>query len=175
VASGWRNQYHLPGVQRLERAVSLSEETLMVLSVQAGGEPGTVLKVAFLAGRVLFGWFFLKSGYGHLVNLQAMAQYATMNKVPAPKLAVGVTGLMLLAGGLSVLLGVYVPIGMILLVVFLVPTAFMMHNYWGLSDPMAAAGQAAQFWKNITLAGAALMILYLSQVNPGAWILSLKP
>jgi len=145
----------------------------MVLSVQAGGEPGTVLKVVFLAGRLLFGWFFLKAGYGHLVNLQGMAQYAAMNKVPAPKLAVGGTGLMLLAGGLSVLLGVYVPIGVILLVAFLVPTAFLMHKYWGLSDPMSAAGQAAHFWKNIALAGAALLILYFSEVNPGAWILSL--
>jgi putative oxidoreductase len=146
----------------------------MVLGMQSTGVAAAgVNTVAFMAGRLLFSWFFLKSAYAHLSNVSGLAQYAAMHKVPAPKVAVAGTGLLLLGGGLSTLLGLYVPVGMLLLVIFLIPTAFMMHKFWGLSDPMAAAGQAAQFWKNMTLAGAALMLFYFSSLYPEAWVYSL--
>lgn len=48
-----------------------------------------------------------------------------------------VSGLMLIAGGLSILLGYQVVIGAWLLIVFLVLTAIMMHDFWTQSDPMA--------------------------------------
>ena len=57
-----------------------------------------------------------------------MAQYAGSQGVPMPKLGVGVTGLMLLAGGFSILLGFEPRIGALLLVAFLVPTAIVMHH-----------------------------------------------
>jgi putative oxidoreductase len=135
-------------------------------------EPGAGLAVVFLAGRALFAAMFIMSGVAHLTKSQAMAGYAAMFHVPSPRLSVLLTGLMILAGGVSVLLGVYVPIGCLLLVLFLVPVAFWMHRYWGVSDPMQAATQRAQFMKNITLAGAALLIYYFARVNPEAWIYS---
>ena len=65
---------------------------------------------------------------------------------------------LLLAGGLSILLGYHPRIGALLLFIFLVPTAVMMHPYWKVADPMQKAGEMAQFWKNISLSGAALFI-----------------
>jgi putative oxidoreductase len=88
-----------------------------------------------------------------------MAAYARSAKVPAAEAAVVLTGLMLLAGGLSLLLGVHPRIGAGLLFVFLVVVAFWMHPYWRVQDPMQRAGQDAQFWKNLTLAGAMLWIV----------------
>jgi putative oxidoreductase len=67
------------------------------------------------------------------------------------------TGLMLLLGGLSILLGFWVKVGAALLVLFLVPTAFIMHNFWTVTDPMARANDQAHFLKDLALAGAALM------------------
>ena len=113
---------------------------------------------------------FIMSGIQHLTKLRMMSQYAASQKVPAPTAAVAVTGLMLLAGGLSILLGIQVQLGTLLLVVFLVPTAFVMHRFWGIPDPMQAAVQQAHFMKNITLAGAALLICYFTSVAPGAWV-----
>jgi uncharacterized membrane protein YphA (DoxX/SURF4 family) len=86
-----------------------------------------------------------------------------VGQVPAPELATIVTGVMLALGGLSILLGYHPRIGAALLVVFLLPVAFIMHAYWRIQDPMQRAGDAAQFWKNIALAGAALFIV----ANPG--------
>lgn len=126
-----------------------------------------------LVGRVLFSFFFIYSGFNHLTKLSMMSGYAASVGVPAPTLAVAVTGLILLAGGLSVLLGMRPKIGALLLVIFLVPTAFMVHKFWGIADPMLAANQAAHFWKNITLAGAALMIYGLAELYPARWPYSL--
>ena len=107
--------------------------------------------MVLLIGRVVFSFFFIYSGFNHLTKLSMYSQYAGSSGVPAPTVAVAVTGLMLLGGGLSILLGVQPKWGAALLIVFLVPTAVMVHKFWGISDPMMAANQAAHFWKNIAL------------------------
>lgn len=122
-----------------------------------------------LVGRVVFAFFFIYSGFNHLTKLSMYAQYAGASGVPAPTLAVLVSGLMILAGGLSILLGVKPRWGALLLVAFLIPVSFMMHRFWGLPDPMMAANQAAHFWKNIALAGASLMIYALATLYPMRW------
>ncbi|NOX36052.1 MAG: DoxX family protein [Calditrichaeota bacterium] len=113
-----------------------------------------------LIGRILYALIFVFFGIGHFTNLNQMSQYAGAMGVPAPTLAVIVTGLMILLGGLSVLLGYKVKIGSLLLFVFLVFTAFIMHAFWGLDDPMQAQAQMAHFLKNLSLAGAALLLFY---------------
>jgi uncharacterized membrane protein YphA (DoxX/SURF4 family) len=127
----------------------------------------------FLAGRVLFSVFFIMSGYNHLTKLGMMAQYAGSQGVPVPKLAVGVTGLMLLGGGLSILLGFEPRIGALLLVAFLIPTALIMHRFWGVADPMMAQNQMIHFWKNLVAAGGALLIYYFATIHPERWPYSL--
>ena len=122
-----------------------------------------------LLGRVVFSLFFIMSGYGHLTKTGMMAQYAGSQGVPAPKLAVAVTGLMLVGGGLSILVGFEPRIGALLLVAFLVPTAVIMHRFWGVADAMMAQNQSIHFWKNMTLAGAALIIYYFATTYPEAW------
>ena len=130
-------------------------------------------EMILLTGRVLFSVFFLMSGYNHLTKIGMMAQYAGSQGVPAPKLAVAVTGLMLVAGGLSLLLGFEPRWGALLLVAFLVPTAFIMHRFWGVADPMMAQNQMIHFWKNIVMAGAALMFYYFATMYPEPWPYSL--
>jgi uncharacterized membrane protein YphA (DoxX/SURF4 family) len=126
-----------------------------------------------LIGRLVFSFFFIYSGFNHLTKLSMYSQYAGASGVPAPTVAVAVTGLLLLGGGLSILLGVQPRLGALLLIVFLIPTSFMMHRFWGLNDPMMAANQAANFWKNIALTGAATMIYGLTTLYPMRWPYSL--
>ena len=108
-------------------------------------------------GRVLFAWFFIMSGVNHLRNTKAIAGYAGSKHVPAPIPATVVSGLMLLGGGVTILVGWHAIVGAAALVLFLLPAAFLIHNYWTQTDPMMRAGEQAQFWKNITLAGATLL------------------
>jgi uncharacterized membrane protein YphA (DoxX/SURF4 family) len=126
-----------------------------------------------LLGRIVFAWFFLYSGFNHLTKLSAYSQYAGASGVPAPTLLTAISGVMLLAGALSILLGVQVRWGALLIAVFLLAAAFTVHKFWGIADPMMAANQAAHFWKNITLAGACLIIFGFATVYPARWPYSL--
>jgi uncharacterized membrane protein YphA (DoxX/SURF4 family) len=146
----------------------------MLLPAQAAMPQSGALTAVFLIGRILFAWIFILSGIAHLTQAQGMAQYAAMFKVPQPKLAVIVSGLMILAGGLSILLGVEVETGATLLVIFLVLAAIYMHPFWGVPDPMQHATQRAHFMKNLSLAGAALLICYFAKVAPDAWVFALR-
>jgi putative oxidoreductase len=118
------------------------------------------MELVILIGRVLFSLLFLSSGINHLTQRVGMTAYAKGAGVPMPDVAVTATGLMILAGGLSVLLGFYPRLGAWLLVAFLIPVAFTLHKFWGLPDPAQAANQRAHFMKNMSLAGAAMMIAY---------------
>lgn len=119
------------------------------------------MDIVLLVGRVLFALIFINSGIAHLTKLQAMVGYAQFKKVPAAKASVIVTGLMLIIGGLYIALGVYADLGALLLALFLVPTAFMMHNFWTIEDAQAKQGETINFFKNLSLAGAALIIFVL--------------
>lgn len=114
-----------------------------------------------LLGRILFSAIFLMSGLGHLTQSESMGEYAGSKGVPAPQLMVILTGIILLLGGLSILLGAYVNVGALLLVVFLIPAALYMHDFWNIEDPQESQNQQIHFMKNLSMAGAALLIWYL--------------
>lgn len=119
-----------------------------------------------LVARILFSAIFIMSGISHFTQIQGMGQYAGSQGVPAPKFFVGLSGLMILLGGLSVLLGLWVKVGTLLLIAFLLPAAFIMHNFWAVDDPNMRATQQAHFMKNLALAGAAFLIFYF---GTGPW------
>jgi uncharacterized membrane protein YphA (DoxX/SURF4 family) len=116
------------------------------------------MDIIVLVGRILFAFLFLTSGFAHFTKRQMMAPYAASRGVPAPMLAVLAGGVLLLAGSVSVLLGIWADLGALLLVVFLVPTAVLMHGFWKETDPQARMTEMTQFSKDTALAGAALML-----------------
>jgi putative oxidoreductase len=127
------------------------------------------MQYLFLAGRVLYGGFFLLAGIHHFRHVDMMAPYAGAKGISAPRLGVLSSGLVLILGGLSILLGVRPTWGVLLLTVFLVPTSFLMHNYWAATDPSVRQIDQVNFKKNIALLGAAWMLLLI----PQPWPLSL--
>lgn len=127
------------------------------------------MEILLLLGRIIFGGFFIISGINHFTNVGMMAGYAGSKNVPAPSLAVIGTGVLLIAGGLSVLLGILPILGLLLLILFLVPTSLLMHNFWTIQDPQARAADQINFLKNMALTGAALALMY----GATSWPLSL--
>lgn len=119
------------------------------------------MEVVFLIGRILFAAIFISSGLAHFANREQMAPYAQAQGAPSPMLSVVGSGVMIVIGGILVVLGLWADVGALLIFAFLIPAAFLFHNFWAVSDPMEKQGQQAQFFKNIALAGAALIILYL--------------
>jgi uncharacterized membrane protein YphA (DoxX/SURF4 family) len=116
------------------------------------------MNAVLLVGRVLFALIFINSGIGHLTKTAAMTGYAQYKKIPAAKLSVIVTGLMILVGGAFIILGLYADLGALLIAVFLIPTAFLMHAFWKESDATAKQNESIGFFKDLALAGAALIV-----------------
>ena len=112
-----------------------------------------------IIGRVLFSLIFLASGLGHFKAVDAMTGYAKSKGVPAAKLSVLGSGLLMLVGAVLVIIGNN--IGGLLLVIFLVPTAFLMHPFWKESDAMAKMTEQTAFLKDLALAGAALILFIM--------------
>jgi putative oxidoreductase len=115
-----------------------------------------------LAGRGLFSLIFILAALGHFSK--QTIEFAASHGVPLASLAVPLSGLLSLAGGLSVLLGYRAKVGAWLLVLFLVPVTLAMHPFWAVHDPMMAQMQQAMFMKNLSMLGGAL---FISQVGAG--------
>ncbi len=119
------------------------------------------MDVVALIGRILFAAIFLASSYGHFTQAEAMAGYAGSKGVPQPKLAVFAGGAVMLIGVLLIVLGIWADLGALLLVVFLLPTAFLMHAFWRETDGQAQQQEQVHFMKDVSLAGASLLLFAL--------------
>ncbi len=119
-------------------------------------------------GRFLFSVMFLISGMNHFMQYQGLVAYARSSGVPSPETAVLVSGVVLVLGGLSVLLGAFARFGALLLAGFLIASAVLVHRFWALDDAMAAQNQMTHFFKNLSMAGGALLIAYF---GPGPYSL----
>ena len=127
------------------------------------------MEYLFILGRVLLGGYFIRSGYNHFGNLGMLTGYAQSKGVMMPKESVILTGLMMVLGGAGILFGVYIQLSVLLLSLFLLGTLVKMHKYWEVTDPMARMGESVNFYKNLGLLGAILMLLAI----PLPWVRAL--
>lgn len=121
----------------------------------------SVTEIALIAGRVLFALLFISSGINHFTKTAAMTGYAQYKKVPMAKFSVYLSGLMILSGGIFIVLGFYADLGALLIAIFLLPTSFLMHAFWKENDATAKQNESIAFFKDLSLAGAALIIFAL--------------
>lgn len=124
------------------------------------------MDVVVLIGRIVFVVLFLGSGFGHLTQTEMMAGYAGSKGVPVPKATVVGSGLLIVVGAVMVLLGLWADLGALMLVVFLVPAAVMMHGPWKVTEPQDKQMEQTQFFKDLALAGAALMLFAFFATAP---------
>jgi putative oxidoreductase len=113
---------------------------------------------AFLIGRILFSLVFVGSGVGHLTQTAGSAEYASYKKVPNAKLMVQLSGVFMLLGGAAVILGVWMDLAGLLLAILVLIMGLMMHRFWEESDPQTKQSEMAMFMKNVSIAGAGLII-----------------
>ena len=116
------------------------------------------MKYLVLLGRILYAAIFIMAAPGHFAA--GTIGYAASQGVPMASIAVPMSGLIALAGGLSILLGYRAKWGAWLIVLFLAPVTVMMHNFWAMTDPNMAQIQQIMFMKNLSMLGAALMIAH---------------
>lgn len=117
------------------------------------------MRVLHAAGRAVFGGFFLYSGIHHFMEGDALAGYAASKGLTAPDLSVEASGVLLIAAGASLLLGVKPKAGALGVIGFLAGASAVFHDFWNVEDPQQKQGEMVNFTKNVALAGAALAIL----------------
>jgi len=140
-----------------------------VLSARSQSSSLAAAPPVVLLGRLLFALIFLMSGPMHFSS-QTIA-YAASQGIPLASIAVPLSGVLALAGGLSIVLGFRARIGAWLIVLFLAGVTPMMHKFWGVTDPMMHQMQFIMFMKNVSMMGGALLI---SQLGSGPWSLDAR-
>lgn len=126
------------------------------------------MKAAFLIGRMVFGGFFIYNGINHLKERKNLAQYAQAKNVPKPDLAVTASGVALLAGGTSILLGIKPKLGALSIIGFLASVSPAIHDFWRAQDPNQRMSDMTHFGKNLALLGAALALMGVEEPWPAS-------
>ncbi len=118
----------------------------------------------FVLGRLLFGGVLAFNGLNHFLDVDAMTEYAASKGVPHPRVAVVVTGGMLLVGGLGIALGIVPTFSAGALAAFLLVATPLMHDFWAMPAQQQEQ-ELIHFLKNATMLGVTLMLLALSSIT----------
>lgn len=125
--------------------------------------------ILLLVARVLFGGVVAFTGLNHFMDTEAMTGYAEHKGVPAPKLSVLGSGLVLVLGGLAIALGIYPVVGALAVAAFLVGAGLLFHDFWAVPEDQKE-DEMTHFMKNVALAGGSLALAVLAVQN---WAFSL--
>jgi uncharacterized membrane protein YphA (DoxX/SURF4 family) len=112
-----------------------------------------------LAARICLSLIFLYGGIKNLTGFSAVEQMIAQKGLPLPSLMLLGNIVFQLLGAISLLLGYKVRWGAILLIVFLIPTTLVFHNFWAV-PPERANMETIAFLKNLGLIGGVLMVYY---------------
>ena len=114
-----------------------------------------------LIGRIVFSIFFLNAGRGHIQNSAAYEGFARSVSFPIRGVGGWPSGVLLVAGGLSVALGIWPDIGTLLIAAFVIPAAWYFHRFWTIDDPNQRRSQQQLFFRNLIALGACLAMFAL--------------
>ena len=123
------------------------------------------MKIPFLIGRLVFGGFFLYNGVNHLRKREQMKPYVASKNVPMPDAAVTVSGIALILGGASILLGVKPKMGAAAVAAFLASVTPIMHDYWNAPSEQQM-NETINFTKNMALLGGAMALMGVEEPWP---------
>ena len=127
----------------------------------------TTTSAIFLVGRILFVALFVVSAQGHIAN---HARYVTTarGRIPVPYVAGWPVGAWLILAILSIVLGIWPDVGVLMIAAFLIPTTIPFHPFWTFSDAAQRRTQRGSFFRNISLLGATLALFaFLTTIGPG--------
>jgi putative oxidoreductase len=111
-----------------------------------------------LIGRLLIALIFLKSGLGKITGFAGTAGFMASKGMPfADVLLVGAI-VFELAGAIMLVVGWRVHWGALLLMVFLIPSTLIFHDFWA-ADAAQYSNQINHFMKNVTILGGLFYVM----------------
>ena len=128
----------------------------------ADGLAASTSDVVLLIGRILLGWIFVRSGYGKLFDIGAVAASFPPRGIPAFMAYISVP--VEFFGGLALIFGFATRYVVVLMVGFMLVATFSSHRYWEISDLARQRIQDSSFWKNMAMLGG---FAFLFVIGPG--------
>ncbi|ADQ66285.1 doxx protein [Halogeometricum borinquense DSM 11551] len=119
----------------------------------------------FLIGRVLLGGVLAYLGVSNMLDAENKIEYARSTGIPFAGLAVPVSFVLLILGGLGILLGVYPMIASVGVIAFFAGVTPAMHAFWRIDDPDERSQEKTQFLVNFALLGSALIVLVIGSAT----------
>jgi putative oxidoreductase len=136
----------------------------------ADGLAASTSDIVLLIGRILLGWIFVRSGYGKLFNVEAVANSFPLRGLPAflAYIAVPVE----FFGGLALMFGLATHYVVLVMVIFMLVATFSSHRYWEFADAAARRAQDSSFYKNMAMLGGFgfLFVCSAGRLSVDAWL-----
>ena len=107
--------------------------------------------VVLLIGRILLGLLFVRSGYGKLFHIDAVAASFPPRGIPAFMAYISVP--VEFFGGLALIFGLATRYVVIVMVVFTLVATLSSHRYWDFTDAAVRRAQDTSFYKNMGILG----------------------
>jgi len=117
------------------------------------------MEILAIVGKVLFGILFLDAGKSHFQYKDVNVAYARGKGLILPELNVVLSGLLLLIAPVLYILGIWEMAALISIATFLLLTCILFHNYWQVADMQSKQIERISFYKNLALAGAAIVLI----------------
>ena len=125
---------------------------------------------AAFVGRIFLALIFVVSGVGKITGYAGTAAYMASKGLPLVDILLPLTIVIELGGGLLLALGWKARWAAAALLLFMIPTTLIFHQFWGI-DPKLAQMQKIHFLKNVAIMGGMLMVL---AIGAGAWSVDRK-
>lgn len=111
-----------------------------------------------LIGRILIAAIFVVSGIAKLTDTAGTAGYMTAVGLPQATTLAIIAGIAEVAGGVAIAFGFLGRLAALGLILFMIPTTLLFHNFWALEGAEAKM-QLVNFMKNLGIMGG-LLLLY---------------
>jgi len=122
-------------------------------------------KWLLLLGRLLLSVIFILSGLGKLPHFHDIAGMMAQKGIPLASVALVITLLIEIGGGLMVLTGFKAKYAALVIALWLVPVTLVFHHFWGIPEAEKEM-QMINFLKNVAIMGGLLILAYASPEKP---------
>ena len=111
-----------------------------------------------LLGRCAIAAIFLVSGSAKLVDVAGAAAHMSAVGIPYPETLAMFVGVVEILGALSLAFGALTRIGALGLILFMIPTTLLFHNFWAFEGDEQRM-QLVNFLKNLGITGGLLLLI----------------
>jgi putative oxidoreductase len=118
-------------------------------------------KWQLVLGRVLLSVIFILSGLGKLPHFHDVAGMMASKGIPLASVALAITLLIEIGGGLMVLTGYKANYAALVIALWLIPVTLIFHHFWGIPAEQQQ-DQMIHFLKNVAIMGGLLILAYAS-------------